>query len=104
MKKSSKKRDSNIDKSISDFYKPAPKKFLIDSASENFTSNASLEKVNCVALVLGRLNQVSDAVKYQILTCRDYLPKKFQLPLELVCKWQKRQCSTNLLNTFDFLR
>ena len=96
------------------FFKPAPKKFLFDSARENFNSNASLEKVNFVgacplfsgcepgvaydiALVLGHLNQVSDAVKYQILTCRDYLPTNFSFPLSLFANGEKKTMQYELV-------
>ena len=34
-----------------------------------------------IGLVLGHINEGSDAVKYQILTSRDYLPNDFQFPL-----------------------
>ena len=34
-----------------------------------------------IALILGHIREVSDAVKVQILTCRDYLPKEFRFPL-----------------------
>ena len=55
-----------------------------------------------IALILGHIREISDAVKVQILTCRDYLPKEFRFPLNNDAS--PRRCSFELLDRYPFLR
>ena len=58
-----------------------------------------------IVLAVGKRNQLSDGVKYQILTSRDYLPEKFEYPQSLTTDFKKyRRCIVELLNKFEFLR
>ena len=58
-----------------------------------------------LVLAVGKRNQLSDGVKYQILTSRDYLSDKFEFPQSLTINFKKcRRCSVHLLNKFEFLR
>ena len=55
-----------------------------------------------IGLVVGHINEISDAVKFQILTCRDYLPKDFRFPGNN--DPSPRRCSFDLLDRYTFLR
>ena len=57
-----------------------------------------------LVLAVGKRNQLSDGVKYQILTSRDYLSDKFEFPQSLTTDFKKyRRCSVRLLSKFEFL-
>ena len=58
-----------------------------------------------IVLAVGKRNQLSDGVKYQLLTSRDYLPEKFEFPQSLTTNFKKyRRCSVDILNQFEFRR
>ena len=119
-----KKKQSGKITSISNFYKPLLKQhpiFTTNACSKiknddeqlkmiNFLNGCSLFK-NCeggfqydIALALNSANlkNLSDGVKYQILTSTptDYIPKDFKFPPNN----ERRQCSYKILAKYPFLR
>ena len=118
-----------IQQSVSHFFSKSVKKLPPESniqSSEAETkisaSSLALEKVDFIkdcpvfsssdprfgydiVLAVGKRNQLSDGVKYQVLTSRDYLPEKFEYPQSLTTDFKKyRRCIVELLNKFEFLR
>ena len=55
-----------------------------------------------IGLLVGKQKEISDGVKYQILTSRKYIPAGFKFPLNDANP--PRQCNLNLLDAFEFLR
>ena len=119
-----KKKQSGKITSISNFYKPLSKQHPIFTANAcskiknddeqlkmiNFLNDCPLFK-NCeggfqydIALALNSANlkNLSDGVKYQILTSTptDYIPKYFKFPPNN----ERRQCSYEILSKAPFLR
>ena len=107
---------------ISNFFKPASKISVIEKTLEAHDSHfkkphpTSVDFIkdcplftSCqpgfkydISFVVGRNHDLSDGAKYQILTCRDYLPRNCKFPPSHLKSG--RHCTPHILDSFDFLR